>query len=266
MTRNVRLILAATFLALAACSSPAGSVPSEIPAGIPQTTALQAGTPETNAPTATATAEAPQAVETLVQSQPASPTPNPTSAPTLPAAEAPIPFHIVPGESEVVYEVGEVFIDQDNRFNVAVGVTGQVEGEVLVDRQNPQNSSLGTITVNISQFTSDSARRDNFIRDRFLESSRYPTATFVPAEIQGLPTAYDEGEAIRLTVSGDLTVREETRPVTFDVTVDLNGEELTGEAFTTIRMSDFGFGPIDLAGILKTEDEVKVTLRFVARP
>jgi hypothetical protein len=31
-------------------------------------------------------------------------------------------------------------------------------------------------------------------------------------------------------------------------------------------MSDFGFGPIDIAGILKTEDEAKVTLNFVARP
>jgi hypothetical protein len=31
-------------------------------------------------------------------------------------------------------------------------------------------------------------------------------------------------------------------------------------------MSDFGFGPISLAGILNTEDEVKINFDFVARP
>jgi hypothetical protein len=30
-------------------------------------------------------------------------------------------------------------------------------------------------------------------------------------------------------------------------------------------MSEYGFGPIDILGILKTEDEVKVTIDFVAR-
>jgi hypothetical protein len=31
-------------------------------------------------------------------------------------------------------------------------------------------------------------------------------------------------------------------------------------------MSDFGFGPIEIFGILATEDEVKVTVDFTARP
>ena len=61
-------------------------------------------------------------------------------------------------------------------------------------------------------------------------------------------------------------MREITQPVTFDVTVSGTQNELTGEAGTTILMSDFGVGPISIAGILNTEDEVKRSFTFVARP
>ena len=46
-------------------------------------------------------------------------------------------------------------------FNLAVGVTKQITGDVTIDYTNPQNSTIGTITIDISQFTSDSNRRDN---------------------------------------------------------------------------------------------------------
>lgn len=175
-------------------------------------------------------------------------------------------FLIVPGESQVSYEVGEVFLNQDNAFNLAVGVTSEVNGEIIIDRENPQNSSIGPISVDISQFTSDNQRRDNAIRERFLESAKFPIALFTPQEIQSLPTSYQEGQEIVFQVSGDLTVRDVTKPITFEVKLAGEGESLRGEANTTILMSDFGFGPISIGGILNTEDEVKITFVFVARP
>jgi polyisoprenoid-binding protein YceI len=175
-------------------------------------------------------------------------------------------FRIIPGESQVSYEVGEVFLNQDNAFNVAVGVTGEVNGDILVDRENPQNSTISVMTVNVSQFTSDSPRRDNAIRERFLQSDQYPMVEFVPMDVQGLPESYDQGQEINFQVSGDLTVRDVTKPATFDVKMVGNGDTIAGEATTTILMSDFGFGPISIAGILNTEDEVKVKFVFVARP
>jgi len=174
-------------------------------------------------------------------------------------------FIIVPSESEVSYEVGEVFLDQDNAFNLAVGVTSEVNGEILVDRNNPQNSTIGRISVDVSQFTSDNQRRDNAIRERFLESAKFPIVEFTPGEIQGLPESYPEGQQITFQVSGDLTVRDVTKPVTFEVSFVGEGDTITGEATTTILMSDFGFGPISIGGILNTEDEVKVKFVFVAR-
>jgi polyisoprenoid-binding protein YceI len=176
----------------------------------------------------------------------------------------PAVFSIIPGESQVTYEVGETFFSE-NRFNTAIGVTTQVEGMIMGDLSNPKSVVVGPITIDISQFKSDSERRDNKIRSDFLESARYPLATFSPTQIENLPQAYAEGEQLNLRISGDLTVKETTKLAVFDVVVGYEGGTITGEAATTILMSDFGVGPISILGMLETEDEVKLEFTFVAR-
>ena len=146
-------------------------------------------------------------------------------------------FLIVPGESTVTYEVGEVFLNQDNAFNLAVGVTSEVNGEIIVDRNNPQNSTIGIVRVDVSKFESDNQRRDNDIRERFLESSLFQVVEFTPSEIQGLPESYEEGQTISFQVSGDLTIRDVTKPVTFEVSLTGEGDSITGEATTAILNS-----------------------------
>jgi polyisoprenoid-binding protein YceI len=175
-------------------------------------------------------------------------------------------FEINPDESQVNYEVNETFFSQGNVIATAIGVTKQITGQVSIDYTNPQNSTVGTITIDISQFTSDSNRRDNAIRDRWLESSNYPLAAFTPTSIEGLPAVGEEGVDYPLKITGDLTVKETTQPVTFDATIRLEGDRLVGTATTTLLMSDYGVGPISIAGILETQDEVKLTLIFVAYP
>jgi polyisoprenoid-binding protein YceI len=215
-------------------------------------------------PTAAPVEPTPTLVEVTQPPEQASPT---QPDPPQPQAEASLTIYkIVPGESTVTYEVGETFFNQNNRFNLAVGVTPQVTGDIQVDTANPQNSKIGEVQVDVSQFKSDSGRRDGAIRSRFLQSATYPIATFTPTSFEGLPDTYTEGQEITFKVTGDLTIKEATKPVTFDVTVKLEGGTLTGTATTTILMSDFGVGPIELAGMLGTEDQVKLTMAFVARP
>lgn len=247
------ILIAATFTA---CSSQAPTVEA-----IPVQIMTQ---PEIAAPSITPNLPAPAISQAPAVPAPATQDPSPTTNDQQ--AGSPITYQIVPGESQVIYQVGEVFIDQNNRFNEAIGVTSQVNGEVLADFQNPQASSIGPIEVDISQFTSDSRRRDNAIRGRYLESARYPIARFIPQEIIGLPEGYTEGETVAFQVRGDLTIREVTRPAEFDVTLTAGPVSLQGEAVTSILMSDYGFGPISIGGILNTEDEVRVTFEFLARP
>lgn len=195
------------------------------------------------------------------------------SAPRGVAAPSPAPvpagtqrFAIVPGESSVTYRVNETFINEGNRLATAVGVTTVVRGEVFVDRARPANSRVGTVTIDISQFTSDSARRDNAIRDRWLESRRFPIAEFAPSAIQGMPETYQEGREIGVQITGHLKIREVTRPVTFASTIKLEGTTLTVTGHTTIKMTDFGFDPPSIFGILRAENEARLEFRIIARP
>lgn len=249
MKKMIWVVLSLAFL-LAACSG------QNNPAADPAATQVEAALP--TATMAAVITDAP------VATQP----PSVTEAPAATEATSggAVIYRLVPGESVLQYEVGEVFLNQGNAFNMAVGRTPQVSGEISLDPAAPQNSSLGTITADISQFTSDSDRRDNAIRGRYLESSLYPNVTFNATSIEGLPATYQQGEEITFNITGDLTIRDVTKPVTFEVKAMLSDNTLSGEAVTTILMSDFGFGPISIAGILNTEDQAKVTLAFVARP
>lgn len=173
-------------------------------------------------------------------------------------------FAIVPSASSVIYRVGETFFE-GNRFNVAVGTTQSIQGDVFVDRANPGRSRVGPITIDISTFQSDSGRRDRAIRGRWLESSRYPTAQFTPTEIRGLPALYRDGQDVPVQVLGNLRVRDVTKPVAFTGTVRLAGDMLTGAVQTTILMTDFGFDPPAILGLLKAENQVQLELQFTAK-
>lgn len=175
-------------------------------------------------------------------------------------------FVIVAAESGVIYRVNETLFREGNKINTAVGRTNAIRGEILVDRTNPRNSRVGTITIDISTFKTDRTRRDEAIKDRWLESARFPTAEFRPASIEGLPPAYTEGQELRLKVNGQLKVRDVVRPTVFDVTMILRGTTLTGTATTEVKMTDFGFDPPSILGILRSENDVRIELNFVARP
>lgn len=174
-------------------------------------------------------------------------------------------FAIVPEQSTVTYRVAETFFREGNRLNTAVGVTKSVRGEIRINRADPRQSTIGPISVDISQFRSDSERRDQAIQDRWLESARFPTAQFTPTAIRGLPAAYADGQKLRLQITGNLKVRDVVRPVTFDATVKVSGATLTGTATGAVKMTDFGFDPPSILGILRAENDVRIEFGISAR-
>lgn len=185
-----------------------------------------------------------------------------TPALPAPASER---YVIVPAESSVGYRVGEVFLNDNNRFHVAVGTTQIVRGEIVVNRANPAESHVGTIVVDISRLASDSARRDNAIRARWLESERFPNATFSPTAIRGLPERIQDGEEIAFSIIGSLKVRDVARETVFATKLKLDGARLSGAATADVKMTDFGFQPPSIFGVLRSENDVKIEIRFVAQ-
>ncbi len=173
-------------------------------------------------------------------------------------------YRIDAAQSEVHYEVGETFL-QGNRFQTAIGRTRGIAGDILINIDQPAKSQVGPVVINVSQFKSDEDRRDNFIRGNNLQSSKYPTATFAMRASDGLPAQVKAGDQVSFSMTGDLTVKQTTKPVTWNVTLKYDAQQLSGSATTNIKMSDFGVGPIQIP-LLSTEDNVKLVFDFVAVP
>jgi polyisoprenoid-binding protein YceI len=171
---------------------------------------------------------------------------------------------IDPAQSSAQYAVEEIFFS-DNRLFTAVGVTNAVEGEFEVTTDGQPSGKVTRMRVDLRTLKSDSPRRDNAIRRQWLESDKYPYADFVSTDALNLPASYTEGEQVTFTLVGDMTVRDVTKPVEWTVVGTLQGDTVTGEATTTIKMSDFGFAAPDIGGVLKAEDEAALTVACGAR-
>lgn len=196
---------------------------------------------------------------------PAAPAAQP--APPAPASQAPggavlVRYVVVPEQSEARYRAGETIL-RFNRPNVAVGVTRAISGEILFDPQQPAASRLGIFTVDISRLQSDEPRRDQAIRERWLESARYPLARFQATSVE--VGQAEGGGPVPVTLHGQLTIRDVTRPVTFQGTFQVEGDVLRATASTRILMTDFGFEPPSIAGLLRADNEVQVEVDIVAR-
>jgi polyisoprenoid-binding protein YceI len=210
---------------------------------------------------ATETTSAPTAAATAVAAAP---------APATAAAAAPAPatgmrtFMIIPEQSEASYAVQETFLSQ-NLPNKAVGKTNAITGTFQFSMDGKPTGQVTNITVDLRTLKSDSDRRDNIIRTRWLESNTYPYAEFTSTDVQGAPESYTEGQEVSFKLLGNMTIHNTTKPVTFDVTGKLEGDTVTGTATTRLNMVDFGFEPPNIAGVVSVQDGVDLTINFTAK-
>jgi polyisoprenoid-binding protein YceI len=272
-------IIAVLLLALTACGGGATPTAGGAAATAASTTAAGATNPASStAPTSSAaTTSAAPAATTGVSTATTGATGTATRAvagtvaATAPRASATAPsaaarYTIAQPNSKATYKVSETFFNQGNRINIAEGTTTDIVGDLFIDKTKPSASRIGTITVNISKLESDSEQRDDQIRARWLESTKYPTATFVPKHLEGLPdTPYTDGTDLTFKIIGDLTVRTVTKEVTFNATGKIVGDLFTGTATTQFNMTDFGFDPPSILGILKAENGVELVLVIEAK-
>ncbi len=173
-------------------------------------------------------------------------------------------YAIVPDKSKATYRVQETFVGRG--VATAVGSSGDIKGDIFIDKQRPSASRIGTITVDISKLQSDSGRRDRALQGDWLQSSQYPTATFTPKRLEGLPdTPYTEGQELTFKIVGDLKVRTVTKEVTFDAKGKVVGDTFTGTATTGFNMTDFGVEIPDIAGFLSAENGVILEIEIEAK-
>ena len=145
-----------------------------------------------------------------------------------------------------------------------VGTTTVIGGDIVIDTAQPSASTVGDIVVNVEMFTSDSNLRDKRLRHDFLESTHFPFVTFATTAIDGLPDEFVDSTVIPIEITGDLTIKETTLPTTFSGTIVVLDQRLTAEMEATIVGSAFDVGPINIARLAHTDDEITLQFDLVA--
>jgi polyisoprenoid-binding protein YceI len=125
------------------------------------------------------------------------------------------------------------------------GVFREVSGEGTV---SPAGQVTGRVAVAAASVDTKNKRRDTHLRSAdFFDSDNYPDITFTVNQ------ATPAGPGV--TVSGDLTVRDRTRPVTFDARVSVvDSGEIWLDGEVQINRGDFGltWNQIGMAGMHNT--------------
>jgi len=172
-------------------------------------------------------------------------------------------FQIVPQDSQATFRVREQLAGVELP-NDAVGTTGAVSGQIALNEDGTLAGDASKITVDLSQLATDSARRDSFIKQNTLNTSRYPLAEFVPTAAAGLPTPLPAGGAYDFTLSGPMTVHGVKKDVTWNVSAVRTDPGLTGTASTSVTFGDFGMTPRQVPVVLSVTDQIRLEVSLVA--
>lgn len=131
----------------------------------------------------------------------------------------------------------------------AYGEFRSFDGEIVLDRDDPSQSRIA-ITIDPAGIDTGVEAFDSHLMSAdFFDVETFPEITFVSTAVE--PTGDTTAQ-----VTGDLTIKDNTRPVVLDVTLnyigehqlaeyipDLAGMEVAGfSASTTLLRSEFGLG------------------------
>jgi polyisoprenoid-binding protein YceI len=240
------------FRAPETASGPIQAIPLGATAASPAATTAASPIPATEAATAAPAATDAPAADAATPGRSAA-----VSADTIVA-------QIVSDESEARFIIDEVLNDAPK---TVIGTTNQVAGELAVAPSDLTRSQVGIIQVNARTLTTDSEFRNRAIKNQILRTDQYEYITFTPKQIVGLPASAAVGQSYTFQIVGDLTIRDVTKEVTFDVTATPSSESrLEGTAQTTIRYADYGISIPQVRQVASVADQVRLEIDFVAAP
>jgi polyisoprenoid-binding protein YceI len=170
-----------------------------------------------------------------------------TASASAPTTAGAVTWSIASG-SLVGYRVNEQFAGQSSSHQ-AVARTSDVTGKVLITQSGTSyEMTSATITVQLANLASvDSVAGYNVTnRDRIVQQSldvrSFATATFA-AQSVALPAGADSGQAVTVSVPGQLTVHGVTKAVTATIQLRVTGNTAQIAGTIATNMTDFGVSP-----------------------
>ena len=206
------------------------------------------------------------------------PTPTPTSTPTPDTPAQPTPQTVVTppqpdaGSGEVILEISS---GSEARYRVkeqlarlslpndAVGVTQGVEGKLVLGPDGTVSADDSLIRVDLSTLQSDEDRRDNYVRNRTLGASQYPYTDFVPTAISGLQWPLPSTGEASFSITGDVTIRDVTKEVTWEITAQFSDDRITGTATTDFTFDEFDLAVPSVVVVLSVENNIRLEIDLV---
>ena len=191
---------------------------------------------------------------------PASTTPPPAALTTGgDSSSSSIRLVLLPDKSQASYRVREQLANVSLPSD-AIGTTRDFTGTIAIKPDGTIESSESKFVVNLQTLTSDRSQRDNFIKRAVLQTSEYPTAVFVPTQVTGLASPLPQSGDVAFKLIGDLTIRNVTKQVTWDVTGKIQGNELIGQATTAFTFDTFNLTQPHVSVVLSVDNNIKLEL------
>ncbi len=239
---------------------------------IPATATTAAPTATSAPPTATpagATTEPPP-TEAPTETPPSMEAPPATEPPTRPRPErsarqpaqssAAAVFTLGDG-SVARYKVEEVLAGTG--FKVATGETTDVAGSIAFAADGSVVPEESRIAVQVATLQTDSSRRDGYVRGRTLETDTYPEVVFQPVSVAGLPASPTIAGSVEIAIVGDLTVKDQTRVVTWNGVAEFLGDgSASGSLATEFTFEEFGMTKPRVAVVVSVEDTIRLEIDF----
>jgi len=152
------------------------------------------------------------------------------------------------------------FVAKHMMITTVKGRFAELEGTIVADEANIGDSTV-EVTMQAASLDTRSEQRDAHLRSPdFLDVETYPTVTFRSTRIEGTKDEFQ--------LTGDLTIRGVTRPITLDVTFEGEGKDPWGGTRASFSAKgkfdrrDFGLTwnvALETGGIL-VSNEVKINI------
>jgi polyisoprenoid-binding protein YceI len=171
-------------------------------------------------------------------------------------------YTISQADSQVRFELDE---DLRGERKTVVGVTDQVAGEIALDLNDLSTIQVGVIQINARTLATDSNLRNRAIQNEILDTGGFEFVTFAPNAVNGLPASIAIGEEVTFTIEGDLTIRDLTQPVVFEVVAQaVSADQLSGTASAVINRADFNLNIPSVPNVANVEEQVELYIDFLA--
>ena len=162
----------------------------------------------------------------------------------LPLAAEPRTYTIAGAKNAVTFTI-------EDAVETINGTTPKVTGTIVADAANAGASSV-EISADLTAIDTGIDLRDNHIRDEFVETKKFPRATFRSVSVTLPATPIAANQPVDVTVTGDFTLHGVTKRITTPVRIVLipeseitkstrgAGDWLHATATFPLTLSEFG--------------------------